>query len=88
MSDDDFTVTGDEQDNCLDRAERAERTIVEVEQALTTYGVAITSPLADAILAVLHAHAEAGLYAEKLLRSSVASERMIGADLKQILQGE
>jgi len=28
---------------------------------------------------------EALLYAEKLLRSSVASERMIGADLKQIL---
>lgn len=30
---------------------------------------------------------EALLYAEKLLRSSVASERMIGADLKQVLTG-
>lgn len=29
---------------------------------------------------------DALLYAEKLIRSSVASERMIGADLKQILE--
>jgi hypothetical protein len=65
---------------------------LDVRDELIIFAVAMlrahgASMNGDAVEFMAYQHGQALLYAEKLLRSADANERMIGADLKQILTG-
>lgn len=51
MSDDDFTVTGDELDRCLDRAERAEAENERLHKAISDAADALMQARASLIAA-------------------------------------